>query len=224
MSQVTDMSNSSKQKSGDPILTIPVGDRGAFDDACAHAGSESTVRAAVICLSGGDLVDGRPEGEEAADRSVEHGMPALLAALQTPVVAALSGRIDDRVLELALAADVRVCDAGATFAMQYADKLWWLIILRSVGMVGSATVMAAVIVYATQVAPPHRRAESVGVIGLGGLVGMTIGPILGDWVFSSNTSLLPTYQRFFTISAACMAAGCLTIVNVGFRHRPARPR
>lgn len=113
--------------------------------------------------------------------------------------------------------------AGATFAMQYADKLWWLIILRSVGMVGSATVMAAVIVYATQVAPSHRRAESVGVIGLGGLVGMTIGPILGDWVFSSNTSLLPTYQRFFTISAACMAAGCLMIVNVGFRHRPARP-
>ncbi|MCH7721443.1 MAG: MFS transporter [Planctomycetes bacterium] len=113
--------------------------------------------------------------------------------------------------------------AGATFAMQYADTLWWLILLRSVGMVAWATVMAAVIVYATQVAPPHRRAESVGVIGLGGLVGMTIGPTIGDWVFSSDTNLLSTYQRFFTISAACMAAGCLMILNVGYRHRPARP-
>ena len=111
------MSNSSKQKSGARVLTIPVGDRGAFDDACAQARTESTVRAAVLHLSGGVLADGRPEEAEDVDRSVEHGMPALLAALHAPVVAALSGRIDDRVLELALAADVRVCDAGATFAM-----------------------------------------------------------------------------------------------------------
>ena len=113
--------------------------------------------------------------------------------------------------------------AGATFAMQYAETLWWLIILRSVGMVAWATVMAAVIVYATQIAPPHRRAESVGVIGLGGLVGMTIGPTIGDWVFSSDTTLLSTYQRFFTISAAFMAAGCLMILNVKFRQRPEHP-
>ena len=90
---------------GDRILTIPVGDTALFEDACAPAGTDNAVRSAVVLLT--------------AERSdlVEPGMPATLSALQTPVVAGLSGRIDDRSLELALAADVRICDVNTTFAM-----------------------------------------------------------------------------------------------------------
>ncbi len=98
------MTNSSNLKPGSPLLTIPVGDRGAFEDACAVAAVSEAIRAVVVHMA-----------DDAA--ATEPGMPAVLAAVQAPVVAGLSGRIDDRLLELALAADIRVCDPGATFAL-----------------------------------------------------------------------------------------------------------
>lgn len=105
------MSNSSDSKPGNRILTIPVRDRGAFEAACADATDSDAVRVAVVHITG------EAEDGEGYLESGEPGMPAVLAAVQAPVVASLSGRIDDRALELALAADVRVCDAGTTFAL-----------------------------------------------------------------------------------------------------------
>ncbi|MFP6594352.1 MAG: enoyl-CoA hydratase-related protein [Dehalococcoidia bacterium] len=89
------------------VLTIPVGASAAFEDACARASTDEVVRAVVIVLA----------GEESSADLVEEGMPATLAALLVPVIAGLSGRIDDRALELALTADVRICETGTTFAM-----------------------------------------------------------------------------------------------------------
>jgi enoyl-CoA hydratase len=95
--------NQMPEKSDGRVLTIPVGDRAAFEDACARASTDEAVRAALIVLS--DEV------------SVEPGTPASIAALLVPVIAGLSGQIDDRVLELALAVDVRICDSDTTFAL-----------------------------------------------------------------------------------------------------------
>ncbi len=86
----------------DHILTIPVSDISAFETACERVATDQSVRSAVLHMSG---------------ESVEPGMPATLAALQAPVVVGLSGQIDNRSLELAMAADVRVCDASTTFAL-----------------------------------------------------------------------------------------------------------
>jgi enoyl-CoA hydratase len=107
MSNPVNQSPEYSENSDGRVLTIPVGDRAAFDNACATATTDEAVRAAVIVL-GGEVSSADP---------VEPGMPATLAALLVPVVAGLSGRIDDRVLELALAADVRVCEGDTTFAL-----------------------------------------------------------------------------------------------------------
>lgn len=90
------------------VLTIPVSDRAAFEDACARASTDEAVRLVVVVLSG--------------EVSVEPGMPASIAALRIPVVSGMSGRIDDRALELVLAVDVRVCDTNTTFAMSPVSK------------------------------------------------------------------------------------------------------
>jgi len=99
--------NQSSENSAGGVLTIPVGDRAAFEDACVRAATDEDVRAAMIVLI----------GEGVGADSVEPGMPATFAALLAPVVAGLSGRIDDRALELALAADMRICDSDTTFAL-----------------------------------------------------------------------------------------------------------
>jgi enoyl-CoA hydratase len=99
--------NQSPENPAGRVLTIPVGDRAAFEDACVRAATDEDVRAAMIVLI----------GEGIGADSVEPGMPATFAALLVPVVAGLSGRIDDRALELALAADVRICDSDTTFAL-----------------------------------------------------------------------------------------------------------
>jgi enoyl-CoA hydratase len=102
------MSNSDSQTSDNPsvkdesILIIPVGDISAFETACERDATDENVRSAVLHLSG---------------ESIGPGMPATLAAVQAAVVVGLSGQIDDRSLELAMAADVRVCDASTTFAL-----------------------------------------------------------------------------------------------------------
>ena len=99
--------NQSSEKSAGRVLTIPVENRAAFEDACARAATDEDLRAAMIVLV----------GQKIGANSVEPGMPAILGALLIPVVAGLSGQIDDRALELALAADVRICDSDTTFAL-----------------------------------------------------------------------------------------------------------
>lgn len=99
--------NRSPESLADRVLRIPVEDRAAFEDACVRAATDTEVRAAMILLTGDGI----------GDNFVESGIPASIGALLVPVIAGLSGRIDDRVLELALAADVRICDSDTTFAL-----------------------------------------------------------------------------------------------------------
>ena len=88
---------------GNHVLTITVGDGAAFGEQCETVNTDPAVRAARILLSGND--------------ATQPGLAAILATVVTPVVAGLSGDVDDAVLELALSADVRLCEAGATFAI-----------------------------------------------------------------------------------------------------------
>lgn len=85
------------------MLTITISDSATFLAQCDKANKDRVVRTAVLQLSDESFVD--------------TGMAASLASLQMPVVTGLSGCIDDSILELALAADVRLCEAGTTFAM-----------------------------------------------------------------------------------------------------------
>ena len=98
-------------------------------------------------------------------------------------------------------------------SMQFADSLWLVGFLRAVSHTASAAVMTTVAVFAAQIAPPGRRAESMGTIGLAGFTGMILGSSLGDVIFGGDTASITPYRVFFTASAACsLAAGAVMLL------------
>ncbi len=60
-----------------------------------------------------------------------------------------------------------------------------IFVLRSLVVLGAALVFASGLTYIAIVAPVHRQAEAIGIVGIGGFVGMLIGPALGDFLLSA---------------------------------------
>ena len=54
-------------------------------------------------------------------------------------------------------------------------------------------------------APTDRVAEVIGVIGASGFVGMAIGPIIGDYIFASNSSELDSVKGLFLCAISALA-------------------
>ncbi len=88
-------------------------------------------------------------------------------------------------------------------AMQFADRLWLIVSLRMISQVAVAAVLTTVAVFAAHLAPPQRRAESIGTIGLAGFTGTIIGPTLGDWIFAGGNASATSFHVFFTAAALC---------------------
>lgn len=105
-------------------------------------------------------------------------------------------------------------------ATQFTTQLWLITLLRAVSAMASAAVMTNVAVFAAQVAPPHRRAESIGTIGLAGFVGMMAGPTLGDWVFAGGGESMMSYHIFFSAGAACSLASAGAMFLIRLPKRP----
>lgn len=96
--------------------------------------------------------------------------------------------------------------AVSVATIQFTSQLWAIIALRTITAVAMAAVLTSVAVFAARIAPPHRRAESIGMLGLAGLFGIMVGPLLGDLIFSDAENELFSYRLFFFGSAACSAA------------------
>ncbi len=102
--------------------------------------------------------------------------------------------------------------AATMGAIQFTDRLWLIATLRTVSAMASATVMTTVAVFAAVVAPPQRRAESLGTMGLAGFLGLVLGPTLGDWVFAGATDTILPYRIFFSASAGfSLIAGAIVL-------------
>lgn len=110
--------------------------------------------------------------------------------------------------------------ALAVGAIQFTESLWSITVLRALSAMATAAVMTTVAVFAAQIAPPHRRAESIGTMGLFGFMGMMTGPTLGDWVFSGGTESIMPYRVFFSTSAACAILAGLIITALPLAPRP----
>lgn len=53
-------------------------------------------------------------------------------------------------------------------------------VVRSMLVLGTAIVFTSGLTYISQTSPEHRRTEAIGIFGIGGFLGMLIGPFLGD--------------------------------------------
>lgn len=109
-------------------------------------------------------------------------------------------------------------------SIQFAERLWVITTLRAACQMAVAAVMTTVAVLAAQIAPPYRRAESLGTIGLGGFLGMIIGPSLGDWIFSGSADTMTPYRIFFSASAVfSLLAGGVAMLTVADRPPKTEP-
>ncbi|MHC4695625.1 MAG: MFS transporter [Planctomycetota bacterium] len=108
-------------------------------------------------------------------------------------------------------------------SIQFVERLWLIAVLRTVSTMAIAGVMTTVAVFAAQIAPPRRRAESIGTMGLAGLLGMIVGPTLGDWIFSDQTGSITPHRIFFSASAVCslLAGGIMALASLPASCGPA---
>ncbi len=97
----------------------------------------------------------------------------------------------------------------ANFAISDVGPLIYLV--RSSLVLGAAIVFASGLTYITQSTPEHRRTEAIGIFGIGGFMGMLIGPFVGDlfltdrergnflllFVIAAIANLLPTFGLYF---------------------------
>ena len=96
-------------------------------------------------------------------------------------------------------------------SMQFVERLWLITALRAVSTMASAAVMTTIAVFAALMAPPQRRAESIGTIGMAGFLGMIAGPTLGDWIFAGSGGSMAPYRVFFSASALCSLLACVVV-------------
>ena len=116
-----------------------------------------------------------------------------------------AGRLVDRLgcKPLLLAASGSA--AVAIFMFQWFDHVFMACLLRIVVQLALAAFLVTIAVLAAQISPPGRSAESLASIGIGGLAGMTIGPTVGDFIFTGHEQEAWAYHLFFTVAALLMA-------------------
>ncbi len=106
--------------------------------------------------------------------------------------------------------------ATASLANLFVDQLGLMIYaVRSSLFLGTAIVFASSLTYISQTAPEHRRTEAIGIFGIGGFLGMLVGPFLGDlFLFDREWG---NFAALFIV-AAC--ANLLPAVGLYFLRSP----
>jgi len=118
-----------------------------------------------------------------------------------------------------------LCAAGAMALFPFQHHLAGVYVLRMLVQLAQATLLATIAVLAARIAPPGRSAESLAMIGVGGLIGLMAGPIIGDWYFAhAGTLNAADFRWFFTATAAiALAAAGLCAFAPGRRVYDVQP-
>ncbi len=107
-----------------------------------------------------------------------------------------------------------IAGAAANFSFQFAESFWAICAIRIVMSASHATFLATVAVYAAHAASPLRRAESLGTVGIGGFLGMMVGPAVGDMIFASIADPARAFPLFFDLVAGVSLLAGLVVMNV----------
>lgn len=88
----------------------------------------------------------------------------------------------------------------AAFANLWLYDIGWMIyVVRSSLFVGTAIVFTSGLTYISQVSPDHRRTEAIGIFGIGGFLGMLVGPLLGDLFLADRERV--NFAALFVVAA-----------------------
>ncbi len=96
-----------------------------------------------------------------------------------------------------------------------------IFVCRSALVLGAAIVFTSGLTYVSQIAPDHRRAEAIGILGVGGFLGMLVGPFLGDLFLGSGDRQYADFVWFFVVAAV---ANLVPAAMLFFIRAPKRPQ
>lgn len=101
---------------------------------------------------------------------------------------------------------------------------WEIYVLRSGLVLGTAFVFASNLTYVSQAAPIERRTEAIGTMGIGGFLGMLMGPFLGDLILGSGTRGREDFTTLFVTAALAILLPALLLCFVRAPHTENRIR
>jgi MFS family permease len=102
------------------------------------------------------------------------------------------------------------------------DLGWLIYALRTCLILGVACVSSSSLMYISQIAPAHRQAEAIGILGVGGFVGFIFGPYLGDLIIGSGARSRGDFLFLFWAAAGVVV---LSMIMLAFLQetRTTRP-
>jgi MFS family permease len=134
------------------------------------------------------------------------GIHSVMAILVRP----LFGRVlDRRGGRIVAAAGVLIMAASMPgfYFLQSAGLL--AVILRAVNGIGWGVSTAALLAICSEVAPPERMAQSLGFIGVAGIISQAVGPAVAEEIFRRHS-----FDAVFTFSFLMLAAALLCILPI----------
>lgn len=90
---------------------------------------------------------------------------------------------------------------------------WVIYLIRGSLVLGTAIVFTSGLTYITLTTPGNRRTEAIGIFGIGGFIGMLLGPLLGDLFLAERTG--ETFQVLFIAATLfiILPAFCLPLLR-----------
>lgn len=136
------------------------------------------------------------------------GSYSLTAILGQPLAGALVDRFGHKRFLLLGSALGMLASVGFAFSTHMDARF---VLFRILQGIGYSTFYIANLTLVTEIVPPSRRGEAVGLFGISGLMTIALSPALGELVIHRAG-----YSVFFLV-AAVSAAGCL-LTSLAFRH------
>lgn len=92
----------------------------------------------------------------------------------------------------------------------------WLVVVRALQGFAQGAIFSALFTYAADIVPASRRTEGIGLFGVSGLLPISLGGLLGDFVLARGT-----YRDLFLVSTVIAALALLVSLPL---KEPVRPR
>lgn len=103
-----------------------------------------------------------------------------------------------------------VFGVGAAANLSLSELGFGVYFCRSLLVLGAAFVFSSSLAYITHHAPPERRTEAIGILGVGGFIGMILGPVLGDLILGESRTN-ENFQTLFFVTVASLAVPALLL-------------